>query len=103
MAYPLVTFVEQSQSPAYVAPAAASRLSSIKLERRDDPGDDDVAMRELAADLIDRVGDGGCIAWIQNTVDGAQRAYLALQKEMSTRSGPPIEIHLFHARFLMVR
>jgi len=101
-AYPLLTLVERSREPVYVEPAVSSRSLSIQLERRIDPGDDDIAMRGLAAELIDRVGDGGCIAWIQNTVDGAQRAYLALLQEMAARSEPSVEIHLFHARFLMV-
>jgi len=101
-AYPLLTLVERSRQPLYVEPTVSSRSLSIQLERRIDPGDDDVAMRGFAAALIDRVGEGGCIAWIQNTVDGAQRAYVALLQEMAARSEPSIEIHLFHARFLMV-
>jgi CRISPR-associated endonuclease/helicase Cas3 len=99
--YPLLTSVERSEEPTYLEPAASSRSSSIQIERRTDPGDDQTAMRELVADLIDRVGNGGCIAWIQNTVDGAQRAFIALQQAMAARNGPSIEIHLFHARFPM--
>ncbi len=100
--YPLVTTVERSRDAIYVEPGVSNRRLSIQLERRIDPGEDDVAMRALAADLIDRVRGGGCIAWIQNTVDGAQRAYLALSQELAARSEPSIETCLFHARFLMV-
>jgi CRISPR-associated endonuclease/helicase Cas3 len=100
--YPLVTLAERCLPTEWIEPTASSRSAGVELDRRDDPGDEELAMQALAADLIDQVGAGGCVGWIQNTVDAAQRAFLALQRESATRSGPSVEIYLFHARFRMM-
>lgn len=50
--------------------------------------------QEVARLLVDRLADGGCAAWICNTVGEAQAAYLELRALLR-----PTEVLLFHARF----
>jgi CRISPR-associated endonuclease/helicase Cas3 len=55
---------------------------------------------ELPRAVADVLRDGGCVAWIVNTVARAQATYLAL-REMIARSEAPRELNLslLHARF----
>ncbi len=75
--YPLVALADPSGRVEWVEPATSGRGAEVAIERCRDPGDDSVALNRLAADLRARIAGGGCLAWIHNTVDGAQRAYQA--------------------------
>lgn len=51
---------------------------------------------EIASRLLDEVKDGGCAAWICNTVGRAQAAYKALREACQDSS---VKLMLFHARY----
>lgn len=53
-------------------------------------------IKELVPQLLVSVESGGCVACIVNTVDRAQKIYLALQQQAKEQG---IETHLFHARY----
>jgi CRISPR-associated endonuclease/helicase Cas3 len=73
--------------------AASAREVALRLLR---PGGEPAArIRELAESLVEATANGGCIAWIHNTVGEAQTAYRALV-ELGISAGERI---LFHARF----
>jgi CRISPR-associated endonuclease/helicase Cas3 len=97
--YPLVGLAEPSGRVAWLEPASSGRSADVALERMLDPGDDAEALELLAHELRNRVASGGCLAWIHNTVDAAQRAYQALRKLVAEQPDPPIDLWLFHARF----
>lgn len=66
--------------------------TTVKLERLR-AGDDDATPVALA--IAGMLADGGCAAWICNTVEGAQRAFQAMRKALPDGC----EHLLFHARF----
>lgn len=53
----------------------------------------------LARRILDRVSLGGCVAWICNTVNGAQQAF----RMLAENAPPDVELHLLHARFPVER
>jgi len=58
----------------------------------------------LGDELQRRLAAGGCVAVVCNTVDRAQKMYLALQRRFARNTEiqklPSPEVHLFHARYL---
>lgn len=53
-----------------------------------------IRVGEMAAEVLEQVKDGGCMACIVNTVERAQQLYRALQER-----DPGLHLKLFHARF----
>jgi CRISPR-associated endonuclease/helicase Cas3 len=86
--YPRVTRI-QTGSPVETLPGPTEASRTVKLERL--PQDLD----KIAAQIDERLAQGGCVAWIVNRVQRAQDAFLALKKR-GFQMGHDLE--LFHAR-----
>ena len=100
-AYPLLSHASADGMITYSAPAPSDRTALVTLERRSDPTDEPEALDQFASELWDAATDGGCVAWIHNTVDGAQQAFRALRRTADVRTGKDVKLVLFHARFLL--
>lgn len=97
-AYPVIGFAKPGGEVRWVAPVPSGRSLRIAVERQTDPGDDRDARAALAAALLRRIAEGGCVAWIHNTVDEAQASFAALRR-LAPNLGVPVELRLLHARF----
>jgi CRISPR-associated endonuclease/helicase Cas3 len=89
--YPQVTAVSPGRVPETVVVGAPASYS-IALHR---VAACDGAPDAIGATILERLKGGGCAAWICNTVDGAQRAYEAIRRQVPC----DCEQFLFHARF----
>lgn len=92
--YPRVTWVTAGSSGAVGFPdPGRKRVSLLEVEP---------AIDKVAAGVVEKVHDGGCAAWICNTVDRAQAAYRALKALSGVTGGagnPGFMVDLFHARY----
>jgi CRISPR-associated endonuclease/helicase Cas3 len=91
--YPLISLAERGVRASAVS-FAAGRSSRISLVRWDPS--EGARPEATAARLASLLADGGCAAWICNTVGRAQAAYLAATRAMT---GLDCQVSLFHARF----
>jgi CRISPR-associated endonuclease/helicase Cas3 len=98
-AYPLVCLASADGSVEWSEPAPSGREAAVALIRREEPAEDAGALDLLASELLSSVNEGGCIAWIHNTVDAAQRSFLALRTLAAARPVCDVQLLLFHARF----
>lgn len=88
--YPRVFKVSGGQAKAKTFLTDPERRVELKLRSAG------VEAFSAARQLLASVRDGGCVACIVNTVDRAQRIYLALEEDARAQG---IELHLFHARY----
>jgi len=90
-AYPLITICPKGHSIWSVSPGASQEERRIGLEWNTHNDNDAPAKARV---LLHEVEQGGCAAWICNTVDRSQKLYRELR-----RQAPDITLTLFHARF----
>jgi CRISPR-associated endonuclease/helicase Cas3 len=94
-AYPLVTLARPGEPTTTICPKPSGRSLTVGLELRE--------VGERAADigvarlLLEGIAQGGCAAWIVNTVREAQEAY-RLVRDLA---GEATEVLLFTSRFRM--
>lgn len=97
--YPRATVVERGGAPQ-VHPVPDAPVRRVALEPVSVASGED-ATGAVAERLSYELREGGCAAWICNTVDAAQHAYLALRRLQE--SGDPAlhdaDLILYHARF----
>lgn len=94
-AYPLITLAVSGGAVRELPVAASSRRTEVKLSQHWGAlGNYSECARLVAA----RAREGGCLAVIANTVDSAQRLYLAVKDELC-RWAYPGRTLLFHGRF----
>lgn len=86
--YPKVSIIGAS-APYFVSPAASQTDRCLSLETLNF---EDGHAREKANWLLDAVADGGCVCWITNTVDRAQRI-----RECLSESSPDVDLMLIHS------
>jgi len=91
-AYPRVTSVSAGGAVAVHVPGSPERRRNITLTWLDDESE------VVASWLLDRLSEGGCGAWICNTVRRSRAAFDALSAE-AARRGLELELDLLHARF----
>ena len=94
-AYPLVTLARPGEPIETICPAPSGRSLEVSLELRV-VGERAVDMG-VARALLEGIAQGGCAAWIVNTVGEAQEAY-RLVRELA---GDDTEVLLFTSRFRM--
>ncbi len=87
--YPRVTWVDEGD--AVHSEKTETSCSSNQIIRwvEDDPA-------HIALELSSLMSEGGCVAWICNTVHRAQNAYAVLKNVLKDTD---IEVDLFHARY----
>lgn len=98
-AYPLITrTLQDGQTHLLDPPAASDRPNRrVMLLRLTKP-----QTTAVAGEAVSRVREGGCIAWICNTVRSAQEAYDAVRQAVeSVAKGERPKIYLLHARYLL--
>lgn len=88
-AYPRVTLRAPGLAKSIHVEPTPGRRRTVRLEHVDDDAE------AVARSLLSRLEEGGCGAWICNTVARAQRAW----EVMRAAAGPGVEVSLFHARF----
>ncbi|WRO42892.1 putative CRISPR-associated helicase Cas3' [Mycobacterium canetti] len=95
-AYPQITTATGTTCTTYTPPAGTTK--TIHLEVLDEAGlggqDTTSADNSVASLLRERLGDGGCVLAIRNTVTRAQKLYLALKAAF-----PADRVVLLHSRF----
>lgn len=79
-----------------VTAAGEFNSQSVDAARHSRIGLEWVAEETLTGDLASRLAEGGCVAWICNTVGRAQQVYMRLKDALA---GLEIEVDLFHARY----
>lgn len=92
--YPRITAVSRGALASSTGTLPSRKPQRIELVRKKD------ATEELARDVLRAIADGGCVAWICNTVRRAQEAYSALK---SIRDADPVSeftLDLLHSRCL---
>jgi len=92
--YPLVSGVSRDGAVASASPSAFPKEDQTIHLVPEDTGDS--AENSVVGQLQAKLRDGGCVAWIRNTVAEAQSAFALLR---TTFSGTDTEIHLLHARY----
>lgn len=98
--YPLITLVDMadpSRPERQLLPTPSEPTRQVDIRSRQGGMDQ---RRTNAQLLVDEVANGGCAAWICNTVAEAQACYLALKslkRDLPLAEKP--ELLLFHARF----
>lgn len=92
--YPRVTLGRKGHSPVQHGPdqPGNDRAVAIQWIQGDDP-------KTVLDEIEARTEQGGCVAWVSNTVTLAQERYKALQKRVDEGDFPRTEIILFHAKF----
>ncbi len=92
--YPLVSGVSRGGDVASASPSAFPKDDQTIHLVREEPGDS--SERTIAKRLQAALRDGGCVAWIRNTVAEAQSAFKLLRHDLGSTD---TEVHLLHARF----
>jgi CRISPR-associated endonuclease/helicase Cas3 len=91
MAYPKLCVVSRAgihvTSPLASQPDRKISVGTLQL--------DDSASENKARLLLDSISDGGCVCWITNTVERAQKIF----EQVGRLASPDIERMLLHARF----
>lgn len=94
-AYPRITVASRSGRALSVATKPSRPSQRVRIERLPD------GEHTTAARIAQALAEGGCCAWICNTIKRAQRAYLALKKlQDDGRLAKDTRLDLLHARFL---
>lgn len=89
--YPLLTTLDRGQPREICVDPVPQARRTLRIEYRSDPAG--VRQRALKAARA-----GHCVAWIHNTVKGAQRTFEELRAGIA---GTDIQLTLFHARFAL--
>ena len=93
--YPRISWVDAAGLP-HEQPVDAAKRSrrTLHLVRQEMPSGDQ-PFDQVSARIADALRDGGCAAVICNTVDRAQKMYIALKQHF-----PTDDLSLLHSRFL---
>ena len=84
----------------YVVPAKErnkGRKISIRIKKIESAADERTPLGVQKA--VELAKNGGCIAWIRNTVKEAQAAWRAIKEELHASGVKDIEVRLIHARY----
>lgn len=99
--YPQILYGRDGKvEPAYTVPAEKKgndRKIPVRIRRIEKPNEE---RTETGATLaVDLARNGGCIAWIRNTVKEAQEAWRTVRNMISERELTDVQVRLIHARY----